>query len=348
MRDRGRLFRGSALCAVLLAPLGAWAHEVYVLDPGEVARAMGADSLNPFGAYVGNEYEFFFWGAVFVIVTSTILSASLFRIFEKRLDPFFFYIKRFAHAIVRLTVGLSVLSFGLAGALFGPELPFEHLFGPFAEVMGLVCIGAGALLIAGMYTRTIGALLTGVYAYAVYVFGWYILMYADHLGAFMLLVLLGSGPYALGKHFNIARLSERARASFHRLSHLAFPLTRVLFGFSVMFAAVYAKFIHSELALQVVLQYDLTRYFPFEPMFVVLGAFIIEFLAGAMILVGLEIRWTGLFLTFWLTLSLLYFQEAAWPHVILFGLALTFFCHGYDKFSIGGMLMKQPGREPVM
>jgi hypothetical protein len=334
--------------AALIFPALAGAHEVYVLDPATVEYAMRSGSTNPFTAFFGNEYEFFFWGAVTFVVFSTIFAASLFRLFERRLDPFFFRIKRFAHPVVRLTVGLSMLSFGLAGALFGPELPFDTLFGTLAPLMGWLFIAGGALVIAGLYVRTVAGIMVGIFAYAMSVFGWYVFTYTDHLGALMLLLVLGSGPYALGKHFNFACLSERSRSFFHRFSPLAFPATRILFGFSVMFAAVYAKFIHSELALQVVLQYNLTDYFPFEPMFVVLGAFIIEFIAGAMILAGLEIRWTALFLTFWLTLSLLYFQEAVWPHVILFGLAFAFFCHGYDRLSVGGMLMKRPGREPVM
>jgi hypothetical protein len=337
--------------AALLSPALAGAHEVYVLDPATVEYAMATDSTNPFTAYVGNEYEFFFWGAVTFVVFSTILAASLFRMFERRLDPFFFRIKRFAHPILRLTVGLSLISFGLARSLFGPELSFDELFGPLAPLMGWLFVAGGVLVTVGLYVRSVSALAIAVYAYAILVFGWYVFTYTDHLGALVLLLILGSGSYAIGKRFNLARMPHEARAALHRFSFLAFPLTRILFGFSVMFAAVYAKFIHSELALQVVLQYDLTRYFPFEPMFVVLGAFIIEFIAGAMILVGLEIRWTALFLIFWLTLSLLYFQEAVWPHIILFGLALTFVCHGYDRYTLerGVMKMSRTGaREPIL
>ena len=83
-------------------------------------------------------------------------------------------------------------------------------------------------------------------------------------------------------------------------------------------------------------------------MFIVLGALIIEFLAGLMLVLGVAIRWTGLFLLFWLTLSLLYFQEAVWPHIILFGLGIAIFCHGYDSFSLEGLWLKKRGREPLL
>jgi uncharacterized membrane protein YphA (DoxX/SURF4 family) len=122
----------------------------------------------------------------------------------------------------------------------------------------------------------------------------------------------------------------------------------MLFGFGVMFAAAYAKYFHSELAVQTVIQHHLTDFFPFDPLFIVLGALIIEFLAGLMLFLGIAIRWTGLFLIFWLTLSQLYFRELWWVHVVLFGIGFAIFCHGYDRFSLEGRLLKKKGHEPVL
>lgn len=342
-----RFFPYAALLAVITVPLSAFAHEVYVLDPETVRRALSMTSANPFTAYADNVYHFFFWGAVSAVVLSTMLFASFFRIFERRLDPVLFYFKRFAHPLVRLTVAASVASFGMYGALFGPELPFAQLFGAYAGAMQIAFVVFGLLIALGVYTRTISALLLGLYAYACCIFGTYLLTYTDHLGAFTLLLILGSGHWSLGQRFNMARMPNGMHFFLRQFAPYAFPLMRMLFGFGIMFAAIYAKFIHSELALQVVLQYNLTHYFPFDPLFIVLGALIIEFLAGLMLFLGIEIRWTGLFLIFWLTLSLLYFQEAVWPHIVLFGLGTALFCHGYDRYSLGGWLLKRRGSEPV-
>ena len=45
---------------VFLFPTFVLAHEVYVLDRATVASAMAAQSPNPFNAYFGNEYNFYF------------------------------------------------------------------------------------------------------------------------------------------------------------------------------------------------------------------------------------------------------------------------------------------------
>jgi len=335
-------------CAAVFAPVAVFAHEVYVLDEATVREALSIPSVSPFTAYRGNEYEFYFWGLISFVALSTVVCASIFRSLENRFDPFFFRIKRYALLLVRLTVGASLISFGWYGALFGPELALTELFGDGAFVAraALVLLGVGVLL--GIAVRIIALILIGLFAYAYIVFDWYAFTYADHLGSFLALLILGGGPWSLSERLDLPHLLPGVRTALHRYAHLAFPLLRVLFGFGIMFAAVYAKFLHSELAYQVVVQYDLTRYFPFEPMFVVLGAFLIEFLAGFMLFLGIAVRWTGLFLLFWLTLSLLYFQEAVWPHIVLFGLALALFCHGYDRYSLGGLLFKRGGREPIL
>jgi hypothetical protein len=47
-------------------------------------------------------------------------------------------------------------------------------------------------------------------------------------------------------------------------------------------------------------------------------------------------------------LSLWYFQESVWPHIVLIGLPIAFFMHGYDKYSLEGYFLKKGRREPVL
>ncbi len=339
--------RVTGFCLALLLPAISSAHEVYVLDAGAVAAGMATVSPNPFTAYSGNELNFFFWGFIVFVTTLTVLSVSLFRVFERLADPLLFALKKWAHPLVRITVGACLLSFGIAGKLYGTEIDTGDLFGSFGSVMqGLFVLG-GVATIAGIYVRTVAALSLAVYAYAASVLGWYILTYADHLGSYLLLLALGAGSWSLENLLHRGHLPHSARRYLQPFVPFAFPVMRVLFGFGLVFAAVYAKFIHSQLALDVVSQYHLTTYFPFDPLFIVLGALIIESAAGLMMLLGIEIRWTALFLVFWLTLSLLYFQEAVWPHLILFGLGIALFLHGYDRYSLEGRLFKRHGIEPT-
>jgi hypothetical protein len=143
------------------APAFSFAHEVYVLDSASIERALSMTSVNPFSAFRGNEYEFYFWAFVSFVVLSTILCVSVFRFFEKTLDPLFFRLKRLAHPLVRITVAASLVSFGLYGALFGPELSFGELFGSGANAFGILFVLLGAFVLLGVATRIIAVALLG-------------------------------------------------------------------------------------------------------------------------------------------------------------------------------------------
>lgn len=332
---------------LVLTPLTAFAHEMYVLPPSVIAASLAANSPNPFSAYFGNEYQFYFWAFVSFVVVSTIFFATIFRLFEQSTASFFRYIKRFALAFVRLGVGACLIFFSYNDALFGPEYPFGELvgYGFFHELMVVITFALGVAVLAGLFTRYVALALIALWFYTAAVVGITVFDYTDFLGAFVLLYILGGGMWSLD---HLLGIRSPKHAIQGRLQHLAFPIMRMALGFGAMFAAVYAKYIHAQLALEVVVRYDLTNYFPFDPIFVVLGALIIEFIAGAMLFFGIAIRWTGVFFIFWLTLSQLYFTEAVWPHLILFTLGLALFCHGYDRYSVEGWFFKNRKTEPVL
>lgn len=340
------MYKLLSFLAFLFIPLTVRAHEVYVLPLDVIRSAMANPSPNPFSAYVGNEISFFFWAFVAAVIVSTVAAATFFRLLEERWLPTLMRIKKYALPVARITAGVSTISFGLASALYGTEIPFVSLFGVGTALMQIFFLVAGACIAVGIFTRPFAIALAFVYVYAGYVYGWYVLTYTDHIGLYILLILLGGGAFSLSRAL---RINEMNMPSYiERARPLAFPILRMCLGFGVLFASVYAKYIYSSLALNVVTMYELTRYFPFDPLFVVLGALIIEFLIGLLIFFGVAIRWTLVFLAFWLTLSLLYFQEMIWPHIILFGLAISLFMHGYDRFSLEGRLLKKGSSEPVL
>ncbi len=336
-----------AAVAAMFTPALVLAHELYVLPPSAITAALAADSPNPFSAYFGNEYHFYFWGFVSLVVVSTIFCVTAFRVFEVSSAPFFRHIKKYALAFVRLGVGACLISFSYHDALFGPEFTFVKLFGTgvLNDLAVLATFAFGIAILAGLFTRYIALALIVLWFYAALVMGITILNYTDFLGAFVLLSVLGGGMWSID---HLARIHGPLRNTLTRYQPYAFPILRMSLGFGTMFAALYAKFFYSALAVDVVVRFHLTDYFPFDPLFVVLGALIIEFLAGAMLFFGVAIRWTGVFLIFWLTLSQLYFSEAVWPHLILFTLGLALFCHGYDKYSLEGMYFKRRKSEPVL
>ncbi len=327
-------------------PRVASAHEVYVLDPVTVEHAMASVSPNPFLAYFGNEILFFFWGFVAAVIFSTMFAGSIFHVLEHKLGPTLFALKKYALPIARITVGLCFVAFALSGNIYGSELFLKQGFGEATLLMQIFLTTLGALATLGLFTRIAGIGMLVVYGLAWSVWGNYLLTYTDFLGVAALLAILGGGMFSID-----SLLGEKISAtnSFTlRLRPYAFPFLRICFGWGVLYASIYAKFIHSQLALDVVNIHDLTRFFPFDPLFVVLGALIVEFIAGLLVFFGVMLRWTLVFLAFWLTLSLIYFQELIWPHGILFGLAVALFLHGYDEYSIGGRFFKRNGKEPVI
>ncbi len=333
---------------VLCLPMLASAHEVYVLDPATVIRDVAAQSPNPFDAFYTNQFQFFFWGFISFVTVSTAFCISIFRVFERILDPLFFRLKKFAAPVERVTLGLALLSFAYNSALFGPELPLSGIYGALTPVVQILLYATGVLITLGLFTRPAALVVALVALFSIPAHGSYMFVYAAYFIVAIVIFIMGGGSYSLDRlwhRIHHKSFIDRIRVRFQPYEML---VLRLGFGFSVATAAVYAKFLHSQLALDVVTQYHLTDYFHFEPLFVVLGALIIETILGIFIMLGLEIRWTALFFLFWLTLSLLYFQESVWPHVALFGLNFMLFCHGYDRYSLEGRFFKRHGIEPVL
>jgi uncharacterized membrane protein YphA (DoxX/SURF4 family) len=155
------------------------------------------------------------------------------------------------------------------------------------------------------------------------------LTYTNYVGEFLAVLVVGTG-----------------------LSKYGFTILRVLFGVALIYTSAYAKLWYSNLALdtvnKIVQGHPLTYYLPFEAHFLVLGAAFVEILIGLFFILGVEIRFTALFLMFWLTLSLIHFGEVVWPHIILIGIPIAFFFYGYDKTSLEGYFFKKGKREPVL
>ncbi len=316
---------GLGMLCLALFPLGVVAHEVYVLSPETIVRDLSTQSPNPFEAFATNRFQFFLWGFIAFVVVSTIFFASITHRFEIFFEPWLSRLRPWAAPVARLTLGVCLLASAYSGALFGPELPLSD-FGAWEIFLQIGLYLAGALMLWKRLAPVGGAIALGIFILAIAWHGLYMLTYANYVGEIILAMFL---------------LRRRFEA-------LAFFALRIGFGVSIAFAALYAKFLHSNLALSVVHEYNLTQFFHFDPLFIVLGACIIEVLIGIFFIVGFEIRHTALFFSFWIFLSLLYFGEAVWPHLILVGVNAALFMYGYDKWTIEGKLFNRGKLQPFL
>lgn len=339
------------MSAAFFGAAPASAHEVYVLNPDQVSHALNTASPNPFSAIPSQEMLFIFWGTVVIVTFLLVLTASVSPLFERVFDPALKWFKQFAPLFGRLTFGVSMIASGYFGDFFGPELPIAQVLpSDVAHVLSLVLMAAGVLIIVGFLTRLCSFLVLAVFIFTISQYHGYMLTYINYLGEAILVLILGGGRWSVDNRFDILGGLEHG---MHRITEFlepySFLLLRILFGSAVFFASFYAKFFHSNLALQTVTEYHLTDYFPFSPLFLVLGAFIIEAVIGLCFVIGFEIRFVALVFTFFLTLSIIFFGEAVWPHIILFGVNLALFAHGYDKYTIEmALIQRKREGEPVL
>lgn len=333
-----------------LIPVTVFAHEVYVLPKEVILRDLTLPPLQVFSIIAAETGRFFFWAFISAWAICSIFVISISKGFERRLDPWLDRVRTYAPLVGRLTLGAAISASGYYGALFGPELPFTdflpaHLIGATQAFL----IIAGILVVAGLFTRIV-ALLLAVFYLAMWIpYGWYMLTYLNYFGEIALALVAGNATLALDRYVH-HRYPRFLHGLVAWLEEHPFMVLRVCFGISLIFASFYAKLIHAQLALDTVTMYGLTNYFPFDPPFIVLGAFCVELLLGLFFLFGIEVRFASLFLLFWLTLSLLYFGEVVWPHIILAGAAVTIFLRGYDRHTLEWGLMRRHGvrHKPVL
>lgn len=344
------MFAALVLIALLFAPLATSAHEVYVLPHDAIQQAIATPAFSEWSVILANTSQFFLWAFIGAVVVVIVFSVSISRSLEGALDPFLAKLPPYAPFVSRVTIGLALLSAAYFGSLFGPELPLVDTFGSGTTLVRILLAIVGVMLTTGFHPRIASLAVLALFSIEILAHGIYMLTYVNYVGELVLLLILGAHTLAWhGREHD----ERRAPGWFLRikdaLTPYAFLILRIAFGTSLIYASLYAKIIHNQLALSVASEYPrLVHFFGFEPHFLVLGAALIEIAIGLFFILGIEIRFTSLFLLFWLSLSLFYFGEAVWPHLILIGIPIAFIFYGYDRYSLEGWLFKRDGREPVL
>ena len=347
---------GALLMVLLAVPSIASAHEVYVLSSGQIMSAIGTPSFNMWDTLTANLGQFVFWAFIGVLTVFGVFWISVLRFLERWLDPMFLRMRKYAPLIARVTIGLSFLAAAYYQASYGPELPLTLNFGAYAGIVTVVLVAVGLMATFGFYTRVAAFAALILYSIAVWKHGWYMLTYVNYLGEIIVLLILGAHSFSLDGYLAAKNGTSKGfsssiawlRKAKAYLVPRSFMILRILFGVALIYASAYAKIIHNNLALDTVNDYHLDKLLGFEPHFLVLGAAIVELAIGLFFILGIEIRFTALFLLFWLTLSLIFFGEVVWPHLILIGIPIAYIFYGYDRYSLEGWLFRKKKYEPVL
>jgi len=344
------LILGIISVAAILSGLGlfglASAHEVYVLPNGRIQYDRDHASPNIFAA-LGDKHDQivfagYLGGILFGLAVIYFLTKRGFL--ARPLRGILLNAKTYAPAIARLFLGLSFIYGSFNGALFGPEIPFAKLGAP--HLLQWVLLVCGIMFVFGIFSRAAAAVGLIIYFYAFSAVGIYLVSYINYLAEFVLILVAGGGAWSIDSLIcHVTGKQNKAEKFEKKYGGL---ILRLGLGLSLLFAAVNVKVLHSQLSLDVINLYNLTRYFPFDPLFVVLGAALVEIVIALFYIFGLAVRFNTLVFLSFITASLLFFGEAVWPHLILFGIALAIFAYGYDKYTLEAKVFDISEHEPVL
>ena len=317
-----------------------FAHEVYVLDDKTINTDLHNHSVNIWSAL--NTTQNWIWFVVFGLCIATLFLLA----FYLRYRPFFEAIGKrldktmwFVPDIIRIAFGASLIFSAWHGALYGPELPLSSITG--GAVLHIFLWVAGTALIIGWQNRIWATLTLVVWAWALLLKGPYLFTYMNFVGEAIAIILLPVQRLSI----DYLMTGKQKAAQLMKYAHYSMPVGRVLFGFSLLYTAISVKFMDTAMTLSVVTHYDLTRFFPFDPLFVVLGAALIELAVALLVMSGFALRFTSFVFLFVMTLSLIFFQESVWPHYLLMAFGIGLLLHTPDRWSIDHLATKSKMKE---
>ncbi len=236
----------------------------------------------------------------------------------QKVHAFFERYSKLGPHFVRLTIAIAFLFSALGSSFLGPELQ-GNLF-PYSFLLPPILFAISIMIALGFLTELAALAGIAVFAVGFFVYGPYVFTYLNYVGELIVLLLFGLRVFSLDRYlFGPLRRFQ----SFEKYETV---IVRTFYGLALIYAAITVKLLHPDLTMSVVTTWHLTKFhwlFPSDPLLVTFGAGIVEAVIGLFIIFGFEMRLTVLISLFYITLSLLYFRELVWPHVLLYGISFN-------------------------
>jgi uncharacterized membrane protein YphA (DoxX/SURF4 family) len=326
-------------------PSLAFAHEAYVEDRVYFWNALGTPSQVNVWQTMADPHD----RLIAVTVTLAILIVLIANFFflrsahSRRINNWLEQYSYLGPLFVRLTFAATLCFSANFKSFYGPELTLSQL--PAASTQQALLFITGVAIAFGALTEFAAFIALVMFVIASAVFGTYMANYANYLGEIIALVLFGARKWTVdGKLFGLHWDWRR------KFEDWEVVIIRIFYGLALLYAAITVKFFHPEITIKVVNDWNLTQFhwlFPSDPHLVVLGSGLAEAAVGLFILIGFQLRLTVLVSLFYITLSLLFFREAVWPHLLLYGISLDLLLQP-THFSVDGWLFgkrKKAGSE---
>ncbi len=316
--------------AMSLFPYIARAHVGYVISHDEFIAHEGSDPLFLLSGIVQSPMAVVSASLVLLVVVGAILyfrsrprSQRFLSKVREKLASYYELLPWMA----RLSLGILFLGAGTLNAFISPVLLATPLIA-FTEIV------LGFLLLAGFLITP--ALIVAI---ALFFFGFihssYLIGNVDILALATALLLLGSKRPGLDDMLGIGKNNT---SKYQRYAPL---VLRLGLGSAFIFLAMYEKFLNPHDSELVVQTYNLARAIPISPALWVLGAGLVEFLLGVLLILGFEVRLVSVVSFIVISLSFFYFKESVYSHVTLFGALSMLVVTGAGIYSLDSYIAKK-------
>lgn len=307
--------------AISLLPMIASAHEAYVVPKDYFWRQMSQPlSFKAFTTFK-NIHNLAVISQITMGVFVLILLNFLFRRTQvgAHLHKFLESFSYLGPIFVRLAIATAFFFGVQSGDFLGPELLISRM--PLAEIMRWGIYVSSFMILFGIFTEVAAFIGLIVFSVGFFSFGTYITTYLNYLGELVALFIFGMRKWSFdGLIFGPLKKWR------HAWERYGTTIVRIFYGTALIYAAINVKLLRTDLTLRVINDWNLTRFywlFPSDPLLVVLGAGLAEAMIGLLIILGFEMRMTVIISLFYITLSLLFFRELVWPHILLYGISLN-------------------------
>lgn len=230
-------------------------------------------------------------------------------------------LERFSHLgvhFVRIAIAVALFFSALSNTFLGPELHVS-LF-PYSHIIRITLFAISIMIGVGFLTEIAACVGIIIFAGSYFIYGPYIFTYLNYLGELIVLLLFGLRVFSIDTYLFGPLKYFRTFEKYNTV------IVRVLYGCALVYAAITVKLLHPDLTMTVVNTWNLTQFhwlFPSDPLLVTFGAGVVEAVIGLFIIFGFEMRMIVLISLFYITLSLLYFRELVWPHLLLYGISFN-------------------------
>lgn len=317
-----------------LFPTLAFAHEQYVLTKHQLDVGFTDKTTHVLDALKSPENVRI---AIFVGIGITILMV-LYFFFQysklgKLLDQKLYKFENIGHFLIRISLAVSLLASAYFHAFLGPEIPIISIF--LGNLLIPLMYVLGLLLLFGIFTRISSFIGLLILLATTLVYRDYMITYFNYFGEYLALIIFGSYFLSVdNKIFGISKLITKYK-------DLEILILRVTYGISVMYPAITIKLLHPAVIVAIYNQYHMGKIwwlFPPSALLTSLGTGLAQILVGVLIIFGFETRLAA-FATFLLYFgSVIFFQEAVWPHIVLLALAFYFVINNGGKFTLDNLI----------